>query len=455
MENIILIKYNIKHIKRGDLLKRVFVFLIFLTTVLSVLFNPFITSSVFSKSNKSVYVINIKGEINPGTYYYVKNSIQKAEIENANLILFEIDTMGGRVDSAVNISDVIVSTKIPTVAYINKKAESAGVLISISCDKIYMAQGATIGSAETIPYTEKNISYWTSQLRSVAQQKGRDDDIVAAMADRDIQIEGIIDKGKLLNLTTKQAKKINFIDGVANSRYEIYSDIKIENLNEVVLEKSLFDSFVDFINSTYIAPILLALGFIGLIVEVITPGFGVGGVVSILGFGLFFGGSVLGGSASAFVFFVFFIGIAFLLLEALAPGFGVFGMFGILTIVISIVMASNSLAQALIYIVISMVLTILATIFLIKKLPKRKISKTLLLDTKLNKEEGFIPYKEKKEYIGKIGVSISDLRPSGKIRVDDEILDAISESSYIERGRAVQIIQINGNKIIVREIREG
>ncbi|WP_066069245.1 NfeD family protein [Alkalithermobacter thermoalcaliphilus] len=436
-------------------MKRVFVFLIFLTTVLSVLFNPFITSSVFSKSNKSVYVINIKGEINPGTYYYVKNSIQKAEIENANLILFEIDTMGGRVDSAVNISDVIVSTKIPTVAYINKKAESAGVLISISCDKIYMAQGATIGSAETIPYTEKNISYWTSQLRSVAQQKGRDDDIVAAMADRDIQIEGIIDKGKLLNLTTKQAKKINFIDGVANSRYEIYSDIKIENLNEVVLEKSLFDSFVDFINSTYIAPILLALGFIGLIVEVITPGFGVGGVVSILGFGLFFGGSVLGGSASAFVFFVFFIGIAFLLLEALAPGFGVFGMFGILTIVISIVMASNSLAQALIYIVISMVLTILATIFLIKKLPKRKISKTLLLDTKLNKEEGFIPYKEKKEYIGKIGVSISDLRPSGKIRVDDEILDAISESSYIERGRAVQIIQINGNKIIVREIREG
>ncbi|WP_331721978.1 NfeD family protein [Alkalithermobacter paradoxus] len=432
-----------------------FAFLALLTTVLSILFNPFMGSMVFSQANKSAYVVNIKGEINPGTYYYVRNSIEKAQNEDADLIVFEIDTMGGRVDSAVNISDAIVSAGIPTVAYINKKAESAGVLISISCDKIYMAQGSTIGSAETIPYTEKNISYWTSQLRTVAQQKGRDSDVVAAMADRDIKIEGLVDKGKLLNLTSENAKEIDFIDGIANSRNEVYSDIKMNNVTEIVVEKTLFDEFVNIINLTFIAPVLLSIGFIGLITEIITPGFGIGGIISILGFGLFFGGSVLGGSASTFVLFIFLIGLIFLVLEALAPGFGIFGISGILAVVVSIIMASNSLLQAFAYMFVAFIITIIATVFLIKKLPKRKISKTLLLETKLNKEGGFVPYKENTDYIGKVGNSVSDLRPSGKVQIGNEILDCISETSYIEKNKAVKIIKIDGNKIIVREIKEG
>ncbi|SHK14653.1 NfeD family protein [Tepidibacter formicigenes] len=416
----------------------------------------FILSNIcFADSKNSVYVINVKGEVNPGMYYHIKNSINKAEDESADYILLEIDTFGGRVDSSVKISDLIVSSNIPTIAFINKKAESAGVLISISCDKIYMAKSSTIGSAEPVPNTEKNISYWTSQLKTVAEEKGRDPQIVASMADKDIKIEGLVDKGKLLNLTTNKAKEINFIDGVVSSRKDIYNDLNIKYVNEKKLEGNLYEKFSKFITLNYVSIILLSLGFVGMVIELITPGFGIGGIISILGFGLFFGGSVLGGNAGYFVFFVFFIGIIFLVLEAMAPGFGVFGMLGIGSIAFSIIMASNSLLQAFIYIVFAFTVTIITLVFAIKKLPKRKISKTLFLNTKLNKKEGFVSSKEKSKYLEKEGICISYLRPSGKVQIGEEVLDVISEGAFVEIGKKVKVIRVDGSKIVVREIKEG
>ncbi len=435
-------------------MKKLFAISIVITLIISIFSCGELTHVSFSQSKNSVYVGKLKSEVNPGMYYYVKNTIKKAEEKKADVIVFEIDTFGGRVDSAVKISDMITSSSIPTIAYINTKAESAGVLLSIACDKIYMAEGATIGSAETIPNTEKNISYWTSQLKSVAEQKGRNPEIVAAMADKDIQIEGLIHKGKLLNLTSKKAKEIKFIDGIAKSRKEIYEDLKINLAKENVLEDSLFESFINLITSSYIAPLLLSLGFVGMIIELLTPGFGVGGIISIFGFSLFFGGSILGGSATAFVLLVFLLGIISLIIEALAPGFGIFGMVGMACVAFSIIMVSNSVLQAFLYILIAFVVTIGATVFAFKKLPKRKIGKTLFLDTKLDKKEGFISSKENYSYLEKEGITVSYLRPSGKIEIEGEILDATSESTFIEKGKKIKVIKVEGSKIIVRKQKE-
>ena len=408
-----------------------------------------ITGAIDDK--KSIYVIDVKTEVTPGLYNYINNSIQKAEDEGADLILFEIDTFGGRVDSAISISDAIISSTVPTAAYINKKAISAGVLISISCDKIYMAPGATIGSAETIPATEKNISFWKKQLKTVAEEKGRDPQIVMAMADKDIEIEGLIEKGKLLNLTTNEAVEIGFIDGKVLNRRQIYENLDIESFSETEIESTVVEDFINIISSSYVAPLLLALGFIGMIIEIITPGFGVGGIISIIGFSLFFMGSILGGSAQVLSVIVFMVGMVLLVIEAAAPGFGIFGVLGISSVIMSVVMASRSVAQAVMYIVIAIALTAVVITIIFKKLPKRKLSKTLLLDTNLNKDEGYISSEEKRQYLGKEGVCLSFLRPSGKIEIEGEMLDAIAESGLIEKGEKVKVIRVEGSKIIVRK----
>lgn len=430
-------------------MKRLFLCSIAFLVAILVAFSSAFTG--FAQEKEKVYVINVKSEITPGLFSYIKSSLSKAEEEGASLVLFDIDTYGGRIDSAVNISDVILQSDMKTVAYINKRAESAGVLISISCDKIYMAPGATIGSAETIPATEKNISYWKKQLKTVAEEKGRDTELVMAMADKDIEIEGVVEKGKLLNLTTEEALELGFIDGKALSRGDVYRSLGADAFSENIIESTPIEKFINFISSSYVAPLLLALGFIGLVVEIITPGFGIGGLLSIIGFSLFFMGSIMGGTAHVFSVVLFIAGIAMLIAEAAAPGFGVFGVLGIAGVALSIVMASSSLTLALVYMLIALVLTVVVVVLIFKKLPKRKLAKTLLLDTNLSKESGFIPAKEMLEYIDREGRAVSFLRPSGKIEIDNDILDAVSDGEFIQKDEAVKVIRVEGSKIIVRK----
>ncbi len=418
--------------------------------IIMFLFIFLIPTFAFSDT-KNVYVIEASGEVNVGMLNYIRNSIDEANQKNADLILIEIDTLGGRVDSAEAISREIIKSKVKTASYVNTKAESAGVLISISANSFYMAPASTIGSAETIPNTEKALSYWTSLLKTTAEQRDRDPKIVAAMADSSIEIKGLVEKGKLLNLTTKQAEEMGFSDGTMENRQQIYDDLGLGNVNEIRSEKTLADNIAGFISSSIISQLLLTAGFIGIVIEIITPGFGVGGLISILGFSLFFAGSILSGSTSTFAIIVFAIGIILLLIEIFIPGFGVFGVSGIAAIFASIVMASDSLYQALISISISSIITAIVVALIIKYLPKRNLSKTLFLGTNLDKEGGFVSSKEEPEYIGREGITLTFLRPSGKIEIDGQMLDAISEGRYIEKDKIVVVLKVEGSRLKVKE----
>lgn len=400
---------------------------------------------------KNVYIIDAKGEVDVGMLNYIRSSITQANERNADLILIEVDTLGGRVDAAEAISREILRSEVKTASYVNTKAESAGVLISISANSFYMAPAATIGSAETIPNTEKALSYWTSLLKTTAEQRGRDPQVVAAMADASIQIEGLVERGKLLNLTTNQAEGLGFSDGTMQNRQQIYEDLGLGNVNEIVSEKSFADTLAGFISSSFISQLLLTAGFIGIVIEIITPGFGVGGLISILGFSLFFAGSILSGSTSTFAIIIFGIGIILLLIEVFIPGFGVFGVAGIGAIFASIVMASDSLYEALISIFISSVVTAIVIALIIKYLPKRNLSRTLFLGTNLDKERGFVSSKEAPEYIGREAITLSFLRPSGKIEIDGQMLDAVSEGRYIEKDKTVVVLKVEGSRLIVKE----
>ena len=419
--------------------------------IITFLFIIFLLQGNAFAANETVYVISLDSEVNAGMLNYLKHGINEAESNNADLILIQVDTLGGRIDSAEAISREILGTRIRTASFVNTKAESAGVLLSISADDFYMAPASTIGSSEPIPNSEKTLSYWRALLETTAERTGRDPQLVAAMADSSISIDGVVDEGRLLNLTTNKAMELEFIDGIANSRADIYTSLGYENVNEVIVSKRTSDNIIGFISSAVVSQILLTAAFIGIVIEVITPGIGIGGLIGIVGFALFFAGSILSGSATTFAVLIFVLGIVLLTIEVFIPGFGVFGIGGIIAIFGSIVMASSSTAQAIFSILIALVVTTIVIALIIKYIPKRNISKTLFLDTNLDKEGGFVSSKEVIELIGREGKSLTYLRPSGKIEIDGQIYDATTSGMYISKDTKVVVLNSVGSRLIVKE----
>lgn len=409
--------------------------------------------SMANTNEKNVYIVPIKEDITPAVHQYVQHNLSIIDGDpNAAAIIFEIDTYGGRIDSAEQISQLILNTNVPTISFVNTKAESAGVLLTISSDIIAMAPGSTIGSAETIPNTEKILSTWVSILKSTAETTGRDEVLVSAMADKSISIPNIVDKDRLLNLTTAEAKSIEFVDIVGEDYDEILNSLSISYDNIVKAETTNSVRLARFASNTYIAPILLAAGFIGLVAEIIMPGFGIGGTVSLISFAVYFAGNVLSGNAGLTAVLIFLVGIILLIAEAFAPGFGIAGVGGIISVAISIFLASSSITAAIISLLVSLSLTIIAMIFILKYAPKNKYFSRIVLNTKLDKERGYTSTEDYKEYIGQIGKVTTSLRPSGIISIDGKLLDVVSEGQFIEKEKMVKIIRVEGRRIIVQKI---
>ncbi len=416
--------------------------------------------AVYAENAKNVYIIPIKGEINPAVTQFVKSSIKKAEADPSSVaILFEIDTLGGMIHEATQIRDAIMKTPLHTISFVNNRAESAGVLIAIASEDLVMNQGSTIGSAETIPYTEKNISYWKSELRATAEQRGRDPRLVEAMADRRIEIpdpnqqgEFIVKEGELLNLTTKEAEKLGFIDGVFRHFKDIFNFFDIQYTEIISIQQDFKIKIAQWATSSFILPVLLAAGFIGLIVELFTPGFGIGGTISLIAFSIFFGGSILAGNAGITVILIFMTGVLLLCIEAIVPGFGAPGIGGVLCIIVSIILASNSIALGIFSLLIAFILTIIAAVLLLKYAPRNKYFDKIILRTSLKKDQGYVPTASKDDLLGLEGTAITPLRPAGIIEVNDEKIDAITEGDFIDIHARIKIVKIEGRKIVVKKI---
>ena len=277
------------------------------------------------------------------------------------------------------------------------------------------------------------------------------------MADADIEIEGIIQKGKLLTLTSQEAAELNFIDGITSSIDDILYLSNLQNVPLRELSPSFQLRLASMATSTTATSILLTLGFIGIIVEFFTPGFGMGGVISLSAFTLYFGGLLFAGFSSWVILAVFLIGIILLLVEMFVPGFGVPGILGIIAIFASIVLASSSIEQALMSIVIAILLTIIAGVLIFKYAPRNnKFFDRITLSTSLSTKGGYISTADYSEYVGKTGVAISPLRPSGSIEIDGRKLDAVSEGDFIERDEQIKVIKVEGSRIIVKNrLKEG
>ncbi|WHH59924.1 NfeD family protein [Petroclostridium sp. X23] len=401
----------------------------------------------------STYLIPIKGEINSALVTYVDNALKEAEAANASQVIFEIDTNGGLVDSALKISKRITGTSLPTVCYIEDNAISAGVIISISGDKVVANKTINIGSAETRPKEEKYISYWAGELREVAELKGRDPKIMAAMADADIEIEGITKKGKLINFTASQALEHGVVDKIVDGREQLYDYLNISENQVVAFEYDFKTNIARFTNSVSVSTMLITFGIIGIIGEILTAGFGLFGTIGILSFALFFAGKVLGGHAGWGVLILFVAGLVLLLIEIGIPGFGIPGIAGIACIVLSILLSSSNPLQAAGSFSAALMISVIVLAVMLKFLPRNKFFDHIILKSDMvNTVNDEKSASNKSNLVGMEGIALTFLRPAGSVQIGENRIDVVSEGEYIEKGTKVKVIYVQGNRIVVRKI---
>lgn len=408
----------------------------------------------------SVYVIPIADTIDPGLAAFVERSYEEAEAAKASRVILEIDTYGGRIDAAIRINERIMASPLPTVSFVSKKAVSAGALIALSGEKIAMAPGTTMGAAEprigNEKADEKVVSLWANKLAGAAEAHGRDDRVAAAMADADIEIPGLVEKGKLLTLTPKQALEWNFTDFIASNRQEVLREMGMAEARVVEMKPTGAETLSRWVTNPYISPILLAVGIAGIVLEVFTAGWGVAGTLGVISFGLFFGGHMIAGLTGWESVLLFILGIILLLVEAFfIPGFGVAGIGGMVALVVSIIMASPSLEQAIISLIFALIGSVALLALSFKFVKTRRVWKGLILGTRQEKGEGYVaPEAGLNRLLGEEGITLTPLRPAGAVEIDGSRVDVVTNGEFIARDTRVEVIKVEGSRVIVKEIRK-
>lgn len=404
-----------------------------------------------------VYVVPIEGTIDRGLTKFVERAYQEADAQNAARVLLEINTPGGYLEEAVAIKDIINRAKTPTIAYVTGGAISAGALLALTAPDLVMAPGTTMGAAEprvgTEKADEKIVSYWASELAGAAEKNGRDPQVARAMADADVVIPGVKEKGKLLTLTAGQALELGMIDDVLATRAEVLEKYGLSGSPVVEMNFSSTENMVRWLSNPYVSSLLLTIGIAGLVIEIFTMGFGIAGFIGFIALALYFGGSLLAGLSGWGAVLLFLVGLILLLVEVLVtPGFGLTGVGGLLAIIFSVFMTAPSGEQAVISLVIAILGTIILLALSVKFLPTRKVWRRLILNTKLEKETGYVaPQLDLLKFLNQEGITVTPLRPAGIAEINGERVDVVSEGAFIPPGMPVKVVNVEGSRIVVRQ----
>jgi membrane-bound serine protease (ClpP class) len=417
-----------------------------------------ITSPVIAEETQKVMIVPIEKTVEKGLSSFVQRAFTEANNENVDYIILEIDTPGGRIDAAKEIKDIIMGSDIPTAALVKSQALSAGSYIALSCDQIAMQPGSTLGDAEprvgNEPADEKILSAWREELAAVAEANNRNPEIAKAFADRDMEIEGVITKGKLLTLTPNDAVKLGMADYQVSNREELLKVLGLEQAQILSADPTVAERISRLVTNPFVAPILLTVGIAGLIIEVLTAGFGLFGIIGFLSLVLFFGGHLIAGFSGWEAILLFVLGLIFMVVEAFFPGFGIFGIGGLLAFITSIILVSPSFEAALISLTIAIIGTIILVIVSMKFLTTRNFWKRLVLGNKLVTEEGYVASsQELPNYINQEGKALTTLRPAGTVELTNgHRLDVVTAGEFIEKDTPVKVIKVEGNRIIVKKI---
>ena len=421
-----------------------------------------------AQSNK-VYVGDINGEIDLAMAPYVRRVISEAQNADAKAVIFRINTFGGRVDAATQIKDALISSNILTIAFIDHRAISAGSYIALSCKKIAMAPGSSIGAATVVDQSghkmsEKYQSFMRSEMRSVAETNGRREDIAQGMVDERIVIPGLVDSTELVTLTTDEALKYHIADTVANNLNGVLDAFNLQGANVISVEPNWAEDVVAFLRNPIVTALLLMIGFVGMFIEVKTPGWGVPGTLGVLALLLFFGSSYILDLASSIEIILFIIGLILLALEIFViPGFGVAGILGIVLVFVSLFLALiggspvldfDKISMAIIQLTAALLVSIGIIFILAKFLPKSQRFKRLVLSEEEKSEHGFVSYPSAKELVGSEGIALTTLRPAGSADFHGKRVDVVADWEYIEKGSKIRVLRVEGVKVVVKKVVE-
>lgn len=407
-----------------------------------------------------VYHVPLIDTVEKGLASFLNRAINEAIKEDADAIIFEIDTPGGAVDAAGEIGKLLQNSPIETIAFINNEALSAGAFIALNMDKIYMIPSATMGSAAIITQDgnaadEKARSAWHSMMKAAAENGGRDPIYAVAMADDNIDLPELdAPKGKLLTLTSSQAVEIGYAEGIVSSFSELLQELGLQNAEVRTVEETFAEKLARFITNPIVIPILLTIGSLGLVLELYSPGFGIPGFMGITSLLLFFYGHLVAGLAGYETFILFIVGLILIVLELFLPG-GIAGTLGGVSIVASLFLASGNIVHMGISILIAISISILVSILMVKVFGRKvKLFRKIILTDSTSTDKGYVSNKNRTELLGLEGMTLTPLRPSGTVAIDDERIDVVSEGAFIEKNKKVRIVKVEGTRIVVREIPE-
>jgi membrane-bound serine protease (ClpP class) len=415
-----------------------------------------------------VYRIPVTGVIELGLAPFIERSLGEAAVAGADAAILELETPGGRVDAAQRIINAVEDAEIPVYAYVNRRAFSAGAMIALSADGVYMREGGVMGAATPVTgqgekAPEKIVSAMRSEMRALAERRGLDPAVAEAMVDESVEVEGVVERGKLLSLTTEEAVAIGYARS-AEDFDDVLQQAGVAADRVVDAELNWAEGVVRFLTHPIVSPFLLSLGFLGLLIEIKTPTFGLAGTAGVVSLGLFFGGHYLVGLAGWEEIILLAIGIGLLGIEVfVVPGFGVFGILGIGgilgSIYLSLIGNLSTLvdySQAAMILSASLMIVLVSAWVIVRTLPSnRRLRRSgILLGEDTGREVGYLSAAVRGELVGKRGTALTDLRPAGVGRFDDERVDIVAEEGWLEAGTAIEIIRAEGYRHVVRQVEE-
>lgn len=437
-----------------------------------------------------VYQVDLRDDVNSYTWMQVQKGFAQAEAEKTDLILLNMNTYGGEVLYADSIRTRILNSPTPVCVFIDNNAASAGALIAIACDKIFMRSSGTIGASTVVNQSgevapDKFQSYMRGIIRATAEAQGKDTLIVAgdttyrwlrdpkiaeAMVDPDVEIPGLSEKGKVLTFTASEALQNNYCDAIVQNKQEIlteyyqYSDYELK-----VFRPSIKDKISGHLMGTALRAILIMIIVAGIWFELQTPGIGFPSIAAGVAAILYFAPLYLDGLVEYWEIILFVVGVVLIFLEIFViPGFGIAGILGILAVVLglSFALVDNTnlsfelqgldiLGDALMLVVFSMILAFVLSLWLSSRIGVGKgIFKHLALESAQEKEAGYVAVSaDYQDLVGLKGLAATDLRPSGKIRIEGVLYDAVAIVGYIESGKTIRVVRVEAAQMYVEEMK--
>ncbi len=415
-----------------------------------------------------VYVVPIEGVIDLGLAPFLARAIREAEQAGAAAVVLDINTFGGRVDAAVVMRDALLQARVRTIAFVNPRAISAGALIALATETIVMTSGGTIGAAmpvvsgggEPQAADEKSVSYLRKEFAATAEHRGRPAQFAEAMVDVDVEIPGVVAKGKLLTLTLSEARDYDVVEFSANTLRAALNAVGLIDAEVRRTSQTWAEMLVGFLTSPIIASLLMTIGILGILVEIRTPGFGLPGLVGLLSFALFFWGHWLVQLAGWEELVL--VGAGVLLVGAevfVIPGFGVAGVAGIAALAgglgMSLVGAGATTSVVMVAlgrVAISLLLALGCWLALLRILPRIPFGRRFVLDADMGAAQGYASAPDTDRFwLGQTGTALSPLRPAGFAEIAGTRLDVVSEGGFIEASAVIEVTRVDGNRIVVRQ----